>query len=139
MKYRFFFIFLLSQVLNAQQFRNINNTSDLGVYKNNNGVAVADYDRDGDLDLFIVSVFSDDDEDSRSRLLENTNNGNFIDVTENSGISQSLDHEIDLINYDENGNQILDVLEHGDRLSASWGDFNNDAFPDLFLGNAVQG
>ena len=138
MKYRFFFIFLLSQVLHSQQFRNINNTSDLGVYNNNNGVAVADYDRDGDLDLFIVSVYSNDDEDSWSRLLENTNNGNFIDVTENSGISQSLDHEIDLINYDENGNQILDVLEHGDRLSASWGDFNNDGFPDLFLGNAIQ-
>ena len=138
MKYRFFFVFLLSQVLYSQQFRNINNTSDLGIYNNNNGVAVADYDQDGDLDLFIVSVYSNDDVDSWSRLLENTNNGNFIDVTENSGISQSLDHEIDLINYDENGNQILDVLEHGDRLSASWGDFNNDGFPDLFLGNAVQ-
>ena len=89
MKYRFFFIFLFSLVLHAQQFRNINNTSDLGLYKNNNGVAVADYDRDGDLDLFIVSVYSNDDEDSWSRLLENTNNGNFIDVTENSEIFSS--------------------------------------------------
>ena len=138
MKYRFIFIFFISQILYSQQFRNINSTSDLGLYSDNNGVAVADYDQDGDLDVFIVSVYSSENEDSWSRLLENTNNGNFIDVTENSGINQNLNHEINLINYDENGNQILDVLEHGDRLSASWGDFNNDGFPDLFLGNAVQ-
>ena len=132
MKYRFIFIFFISQILYSQQFRNINSTSDLGLYSDNNGVAVADYDQDGDLDVFIVSVYSSENEDSWSRLLENTNNGNFIDVTENSGINQNLNHEINLINYDENGNQILDVLEHGDRLSASWGDFNNDGFPDLF-------
>ena len=104
----------------------------------NNGVAVADYDNDGDLDLFIVSARSEDGEEHWSRLLENTNNGNFIDVTENSGINQNLDHDIDLINYDEDGNFSFDTIEHGDRLAASWGDFNNDGYPDLFLGNAVQ-
>ena len=58
MKYRFIFIFFISQILYSQQFRNINSTSDLGLYSDNNGVAVADYDQDGDLDVFIVSAHS---------------------------------------------------------------------------------
>jgi len=138
LKYKFLYIFFISQIIYAQQFRNITNISDLNGYAGNNGVAVADYDLDGDLDIYIVSARSENDETSWSRLLENTNNGNFIDVTENSGIDQNLDHEIDLINYDENGDFSFDTIEHGDRLSASWGDFNNDGYPDLFLGNAVQ-
>ena len=107
-------------------------------YTGNNGVAIADYDQDGDLDVFIVSARSENGEEYWSRLLQNTNNGNFIDVTENSGINQNLDHEIDLINYDEDGTFSFDTIEHGDRLAASWGDFNNDGYPDLFLGNALQ-
>ena len=138
MKYKFLYIFFISHILYSQQFRNITNISDLNGVVGNNGIAVADYDNDGDLDLFIVSARSEDGEEHWSRLLENTNNGNFIDVTENSGINQNLDHDIDLINYDEDGNFSFDTIEHGDRLAASWGDFNNDGYPDLFLGNAVQ-
>ena len=138
MKYKFLYIFFISHILYSQQFRNITNISDLNGVVGNNGVAVADYDQDGDLDLFIVSARSDDGDEYLSRLLQNTNNGNFIDVTEQSGINQNLDHQIDLINYDEDGNFSFDTIEHGDRLAASWGDFNNDGYPDLFLGNAVQ-
>ena len=138
MKYKFLYIFFISNILYSQQFRNITNISDLNGVFGNNGVAVADYDQDGDLDLFIVSARSDDGDEYLSRLLQNTNNGNFIDVTEQSGINQNLDHQIDLINYDEDGNFSFDTIEHGDRLAASWGDFNNDGYPDLFLGNAVQ-
>ena len=138
MKYKFLYIFFISQILYSQQFRNITNISDLNEVVGNNGVAVADYDNDGDLDIFIVSARSQDGEEYWSRLFENTNNGNFIDVTESSGINQNLNHDIDLINYDEEGNFSFDTIEHGDRLAASWGDFNNDGYPDLFLGNAVQ-
>ena len=138
MKYKFLYIFFISQVLCAQQFRNITDISDLNGFNGNNGVSVADYDQDGDLDIFIVYARFENGETSISRLLQNTNNGNFIDVTENSGIVQDFDHEIDLINYDEEGEFSFDTIEHGDRLSASWGDFNNDGYPDLFLGNAVQ-
>ena len=138
MKYKFLYIFFISQIIYSQQFRNITNISDLNGFTGNNGVAVADYDQDGDLDIFIVYARFENGETSISRLLQNTNNGNFIDVTENSGIVQDFDHEIDLINYDEDGEFSFDTIEHGDRLSASWGDFNNDGYPDLFLGNAVQ-
>jgi hypothetical protein len=69
-----------------------------------------------------------------SRLLQNTNNGNFIDVTAGTGIEQSLNHDITL-----NDIGFLDLQQDfGDRLSASWGDFNNDSYPDLFLGNSNQ-
>ena len=135
LKYKFLYIFFISQIIYSQQFRNITSISDLNEISGNNGVAVADYDQDGDLDIFIVS---EDGNENISRLFQNTNNGNFIDVTENSGINQNLNHEIDLINYDDNGEFSFDTIEHGDRLAASWGDFNNDGYPDLFLGNAVQ-
>tara|TARA_B100001287_G_scaffold175411_1_gene147868 strand:- start:1071 stop:5081 length:4011 start_codon:yes stop_codon:yes gene_type:complete len=138
LKYKLIYILLITQVVYSQQFRNVTNISDLNSFMGNNGVAVADYDLDGDLDIFIVSARSDDNDSNLSRLLQNTNNGNFLDVTSDSGINQNLIHEIDLINYDENGEFSFDTIEHGDRLSASWGDFNNDGYPDLFLGNAVQ-
>ena len=138
MKYKFLYIFFLTHVLYSQQFRNITDISDLNGFGGNNGVAIADYDQDGDLDIFLVSARSQEGQEYWSRLLQNTNNGNFIDVTENSGIDQNLEHEIDLINYTSDGTFSFDTIEHGDRLAASWGDFNNDGFPDLFLGNAVQ-
>ena len=138
MKYKFLYIFFITQIIFAQQFRNITDISNLTGYSGNNGVSVADYDLDGDLDVFIVTARSENNESNWSVLLENTNNGNFIDVTENSGINQNLNHDIDLINYDIDGEFSFDTIEHGDRLSASWADFNNDGYPDLFLGNAVQ-
>ncbi len=122
----FFLFFFLCLSVYSQQFRNASTIADLDQYNNNNGVAVADYDQDGDLDIFLVSYYSDGNNDSR--LLENTNNGNFIDVTAGTGINQNLNHEIDLPSG----------FNFGDRLSASWGDFNNDSYPDLFLGNSVQ-
>ena len=121
LKYKFLYIFFISQIIYSQQFRNITSISDLNEISGNNGVAVADYDQDGDLDIFIVS---EDGNENISRLLQNTNNGNFVDVTENSGINQNLNHEIDLINYDDNGEFSFDTIEHGDRLAASWWDFN---------------
>jgi len=134
LKYNLLYIFLISQFIYSQQFRNINEISGLGDVNRNNGVSVADFDQDGDLDIFIVSQLSLQNGGIKSRLFENKNDGTFDDITENTGINQGLDHYIDLIN--DNG--AFNILEHGDRLSASWGDFNNDGYPDLFLGNAVQ-
>ena len=81
LKFRVLYFFFISQIVVSQQFRNVTNISDLNGINGNNGVAVADYDQDGDLDIFIVSARSDEGEEQWSRLLENTNNGNFIDFT----------------------------------------------------------
>ena len=134
-RYLFYTFFFIAYSIFSQQFRDASIYSDLNIYQNNNGVAVADYDQDGDLDIFIVGSFSEDNNiQTWSRLLQNTNNGNFIDVTENTGIEQYLNHDIVL-----NDIGFLDLQDDfGDRLSASWGDFNNDSFPDLFLGNSNQ-
>ena len=82
MKYKFLYIFFISHILYSQQFRNITDISDLNGFTGNNGVAVADYDQDGDLDIFIVSARSQEGEMYWSRLLKNTKNCKFIDVTE---------------------------------------------------------
>ena len=131
-----FFILLLVTYANfSQQFRDASNYTDVNTYEDHNGVAVADYDQDGDLDIFIVGSFSEENNSQTwSRLLQNTNNGNFLDVTINTGIEQDLNHDIIL-----NDIVFLNLQDDlGDRLSASWGDFNNDSYPDLFLGNSNQ-
>ena len=62
LKYRFLYIFFISQILYSQQFRNVTDVSDLIGVVGSNGVAVADYDQDGDLDIFIVSAQSEEGE-----------------------------------------------------------------------------
>jgi hypothetical protein len=134
-KYFFYIFFFIINSIFSQQFRDASNYADVNIYEDNNGIAIADYDQDGDLDIFIVGSFSEENNSQTwSRLLQNTNSGNFIDVTVNTGIEQNLNHDIIL-----NDIGFLDLQQDfGDRLSASWGDFNNDSFPDLFLGNSNQ-
>ena len=130
-----FLLFFIYCSIFSQQFRDASNYTDLNIYQDNNGVAVADYDQDGDLDIFIVGSHSEENNNlSWNRLLKNTNNGNFIDVTSETGIEQFLNHDIIM-----NDLGFLDLQQDfGDRLSVSWGDFNNDSYPDLFLGNSNQ-
>mgnify|MGYP000506711316 CR=1 FL=1 len=94
----------------------------------NNGVAIADYDGDLDLDVFIVAVNKDsDNEISKSKLYRNNNDGSFSDVTAESGIEDLvLEGELDS-SYDD-----FKALS-GYKYGASWGDYDNDGFPDLFL------
>lgn len=76
------------------------------------GVAWGDYDNDGDLDLFIPQS------DRRGFLLRNDGEGKFTDVTDSAG---------DL------------ATRISDRsVCAVWGDFNNDGWLDLFVGNIGQ-
>lgn len=87
-----------------------------------NGVAVADYDRDGDLDVYFVAQGSYDANDSRTwnRLFANQGDGSFLPApnTEN------------LVGNDIN---TAPSSEMGFKLGASWGDYDNDGYPDLFL------
>ncbi|NNF74776.1 MAG: T9SS type A sorting domain-containing protein [Flavobacteriaceae bacterium] len=66
-----------------------------------------DIDNDGDKDLFVSS------DTSGNRLFENTGNMNLIDITVSAGLP------------------IANMYTFG----SSWGDFNNDGFPDLFVSN----
>jgi len=116
--------------LNAQQFRRVDIQAGLGEISNNNGVAIADYDLDNDLDIFIVGeeTFDENNPKTWSRLLKNNNNGSFEDVTFEAGFAQGFNHDINL----DNG------LHLGDKMAASWGDYDNDGYPDIFLSNAGQ-
>ncbi|MFD1063814.1 FG-GAP-like repeat-containing protein [Winogradskyella litorisediminis] len=116
----------LSQILNAQTFSRVEDNVGLDILEENNGVAVADYDGDNDLDIFVVAKAPDDENAPKtlSRLFRNNNDGSFTDVTEVAGFS-------DLLLPAEAGAD-FDGLD-GQKNGASWGDYNNDGHPDLFL------
>ncbi|TMM53381.1 T9SS type A sorting domain-containing protein [Maribacter algarum] len=113
-----FLHFLMSgNILCAQQFSetNVRILSEMG---GNFGNAVADYDQDGDMDIFIVAYnsFQPDEPKTWSRLLNNRG-GWFEDVTIEAGF----------------GNQHSNADGTDVKLGASWGDYDNDGFPDLLL------
>jgi len=74
-----------------------------------------DYDCDGHLDLFVTAnhgrFFSNP---SRSRLFHNNGDGAFTDVTERAGIASDYPF-----------------------VGCTWGDYNNDGYPDLFLSSSL--
>jgi hypothetical protein len=109
---------------NAQIFEQAQVISGLGNLENNNGVAVADFDNDNDLDIFVVALAQDvdGDETTQSKLYRNNNDGSFTDVTAQVGLT-NLHPVIDEID-DFFG---LKGFKHG----VSWGDYNNDGFPDI--------
>ncbi|MEF3080142.1 FG-GAP-like repeat-containing protein [Winogradskyella poriferorum] len=120
------FILFFNFLLGAQNFERVETIVGLDGLANNNGVAIADFDGDNDLDIFVVAnaVENSEDDTSYSRLYKNNNDGSFTDVTETSGL-------VDLLTAEENVQASL--VQNGYKYSASWGDYNNDGFPDLFL------
>ncbi|MCB0399552.1 MAG: VCBS repeat-containing protein, partial [Winogradskyella sp.] len=117
---------LINCFLNAQNFERVETIVGLENLAHNNGVAVADFDGDNDLDIFVVAnaIENPDDVTSYSRLYKNNNDGSFTDITEASGL-------VDLLTSEEEVQ--LTLAQQGYKFSASWGDYNNDGFPDLFL------
>ena len=122
----FLLLFLVFNLC-GQQFNRIEIQAQLNEPQNNSGIAVADIDLDGDLDVFLVGRISDDALETRNpnRLFANNNDGTFTDVTEASGITDDFSYA-DFINTDN-------LFPVGIKLGASWGDYNNDGYPDLFL------
>ncbi|MDA0196073.1 MAG: FG-GAP-like repeat-containing protein [Bacteroidetes bacterium] len=105
----------------GQSFVNVNSFAEQSELINTNGVAVADYDLDGDLDIYMVAADELDANDSNtwSRLLRNDGDHGFTDVT----------LEANLINW-----QLKSTYGSvGAKTGASWGDYDNDGFPDIFL------
>ncbi len=119
--------FFLCSNMSAQVFERIELAAGFGILEENNGVSVADYDGDLDLDIFVVAVGYDNDdlEESHSRLFRNNNDGTFTDVTEDAGLSNLL--PLNLVD----GQQFFGLK--GYKFAASWGDYDNDGFPDLFF------
>jgi hypothetical protein len=77
--------------------------------------AFCDYDRDGWLDVYVTTNVLDNaahPNGQRGHLLHNNRNGTFTEVTEAAGISgESQSH------------------------SATWWDYDNDGWPDLYVAN----
>ncbi len=123
--------FILTNQIVAQTFQRSEVNAGLGILSENNGVAVADYDGDHDLDLFVVAKAKDNNSKdiSKSRLFRNKGNGQFEDVTEISGL-------VNLFPSNETADLFagLDGIKYG----ASWGDYDNDGFPDIFFTHSFK-
>ncbi len=76
------------------------------------GMAWADYDNDGDIDVFLAR--SDDAYGYLDQLWRNNGSGVFTEVAASAG---------------------LQAYANQNTVGCAWGDYNNDGFMDLFLGN----
>jgi hypothetical protein len=105
----------------SQSFALRTEEAGLSVISRTLGVSVADYDRDGDLDAYFVAQWGYDpnDESTWNRLMRNNGDGTFTDVTDEAGAGSFL-----------KGRSGGDM---GHKFGASWGDFDNDGYPDLYL------
>ena len=123
--YNCVFLFTFNS-LSAQPFSRIELTSGFDTFHSTQAVATADYDNDGDLDVFVVSKLDYDaaQPTTWSRLMQNNNDGTFTDVSVNAGLHNLYNRDI----TDPGQN-------YGVKVGASWGDYDNDGFPDLFLTN----
>ncbi|MDG2194081.1 MAG: FG-GAP-like repeat-containing protein [Polaribacter sp.] len=133
----FFFGLLMFQVflVQSQTFELKTNRFKNLEMKDNMGVSVVDYNGDFALDIFIVGNKKDDSTalETYSRLFKNNNDGTFTDVTLESGLFGLYDM------YELNANNTDDTDGYtGYKMGASWGDYNNDGHPDLFLTNAFK-
>jgi hypothetical protein len=109
----------------AQHFTRMEDAAGLGHTSSMNGVAVADYNRDGLLDVFLVGFnsFNFANDNTWNRLLKNNGDGTFEDVTLQAGFT---------IQFANGGVPAA----RGEKMGAAWGDYDNDAYPDLFLTNS---
>ncbi len=117
------FVFSSRSWLKSQSFEPHIGFGAVSELRDSNGVSVADYDLDGDMDIFLVSIhkFQQGNSQTWSRLIRNNGQGKFEDVTEESNL------------FFQNGTLRKGWM--GDRMGASWGDYDNDGYPDLFLSN----
>lgn len=107
----------------GQSFEAVADFPTQGKLNNANGIAVADYDLDGDLDIYIVAseVYDENDPLTWSKLLRNDGEAGFTDVTEAAKLI--------------NRSPAARSGSMGSKMGASWGDYDNDGYPDIFLSN----
>jgi len=107
----------------AQNFTWRTQAAGLASVERTNGVALADYDRDGDLDVYFVvqDSYEANVQKTWNRLFSNRGDGTFFDVTSQAGLAG------------RNTNATPNPSGMGNKMGASWGDYDNDSWPDLFL------
>jgi uncharacterized repeat protein (TIGR01451 family) len=127
------------------------------------GITFTDYNNDGYLDLYITNYFST----GYNQFYTNDKNGSFdkqqtatITYNASSSVSSSWadydndgDQDVFISNtdneknflYRNEGNGVFTKITSGDivndehsSVGASWGDYNNDGYIDLFVSNANQ-
>jgi len=115
---------LSAMSVSAQTFVNRTYDAGLDAMWQGNGVAAADYDGDGDLDVYLVSRLTHDDFNPRTwnRLYRNNGDGTFTETTLEAGVRAEF-----LPSFSPK--------LFGNKWSASWGDYDRDGDPDLFLTN----
>jgi hypothetical protein len=113
----------ISTVAFAQSFELVNDFESQSELINSTGVAVADYDLDGDLDIYIVASeqFDETNPLTWSRLLRNDGDIGYTDVTNSANLINQKSETL--------------VGVNGSKMGASWGDYDNDGYPDIFLTN----
>jgi tetratricopeptide (TPR) repeat protein len=96
-------------------FTNVSQTSGVSSWAPSFSVSWADYDCDGLLDLFVATNIGGlFDRKTPNRLFHNNGDGTFTDVARDVGITSRWP-----------------------TIGHSWGDYDNDGYPDLFLSNAI--
>ncbi|GAB5553232.1 MAG: hypothetical protein Sapg2KO_28230 [Saprospiraceae bacterium] len=111
----------------GQPFTKVDHLVGLDKVSDNNGVAIADFDQDGFLDIFFVGYhsFNPTADSTWNKLMRNRGDGTFEDVTIQAGFTSQFSNS-----------DITASL--GEKMAASWGDYDNDGFPDLFLSNSRE-
>ena len=121
----FLLVLLLFSNISAvsQGFEILSDFSNISKIQFANGISVADFDKDGDLDVYIVAreAYKSDKPATWNRLFRNSGK-DFQDITVNAGLDKQQ--------YSKDK-----FLEEGIKMGASWGDYDRDGYPDLFLTN----
>jgi hypothetical protein len=100
-------IFLLNPNISAQPlFSDISNEAGFNATGINRGIAIGDFDNDGDDDVYISRI------NESNMLYQNNGDGSYSDIAEFAGV---------------------DVA--GNTHASVWGDFDNDGYLDLYVGN----
>ena len=97
---------------NGEGFDNATGKAGVSVHKDAEGAVFGDYDNDGNMDLFVTNCASAEGAPLQSILYKNDGKGKFEDVTNKAG----------LVGEDYS-------------LGASFGDFDNDGYLDLYIVN----